>query len=163
MTGLQPASTSEGEEAETIGVRERGRDPENTSPLLGNAGDFTDEARAALTLAVEQYGNELIARARRRTRNEIVVKGDIDAAVSELQPQSVRDRVKFVADWLKLTGFMFIGFAVAQFNAVRGQGDEIDQGSVSWLVFDIILATALTTGGFLTDRASLRSSPPTSA
>ncbi|WP_141233813.1 hypothetical protein [Geodermatophilus saharensis] len=117
---------------------------------------FTDEATAAFAVEVQRYRVELEVRARGQSQREVVVKDDVATAIKELRPRSVREKMKVAADWTKRVGFMFIGFAVVQFDNVHSQA-VIDSGSVNWLVADAVAATVLVTSGFALDRASLRS------
>ena len=119
-------------------------------------GDFSDEAERAVRAAVERYATELTARARGRTGAEVVLVRDVAAAVSELRADRSRDRTRIVSDWAKRAGFLFVGFAVMQFQAVSAQ-QPISGGGVAWLVADVAVATGLVTAGALLDRATLRS------
>lgn len=122
-----------------------------TQIIHGAIEGFSDEAIGAFNQALDRYFDDLRSRARNYTEKELVLRSDVDLAIQHLRPTSTREATKITADWTKRSGFLFIGFAVGEFSAIKNE-KSIDLGSVWWLVAWAMLATAAVVAGVCLDR-----------
>ena len=115
---------------------------------------FSDEAAAVLTAEISRYAEDLTNRARHRTGAELVLRQDVEGAIEDVRPSRGRAALAVIADWSKQLGFLFGGFAAAQYNSMR-HAEEIAGGSVTWLVVHVAAAAILLTAGAFLDRSRL--------
>ncbi|MDF3308697.1 hypothetical protein P3H15_27140 [Rhodococcus sp. T2V] len=104
---------------------------------------FSEEAVAEYALAVTRYQETLKSIAVTKCTVEMVLVEHVRAAVSALKETPAENNgLKTFLDWVKRLAFLFIGFSVVQGSNVLRQQD-VDRGSVMWLVMDAVFAALL--------------------
>lgn len=73
----------------------------------------------------------------------MVLVEDVKTAVTTMkEAPSENAGLKILLDWIKRVAFLFIGFSVVQGANVLHQ-ENIEKGSVIWLMIDILFAAVL--------------------
>jgi hypothetical protein len=120
-------------------------------------GDFTVEAKAAVLSDIRDFATELCSKTATYQQldehAEAALRKHVRAAASSITrgKDGGSEGSSKVSEWCKWIGFAFLAFAVQQFQKVTGE-KPIAQGSVRWLVADIIITMLLLVVGFMIDR-----------
>jgi hypothetical protein len=114
---------------------------------------YTEEAVAATVVEVDTYCRALDTRAHERARvdtAERVLEKHVRESVAELRSRANED-IKNFSDWIKRIGFLLLGLAVQQVNAVV-HSDPIQLSSVVWLLILAMATFAFIAGGVIIDK-----------